>query len=87
MRRQMGVDALIDITRGDVVRALDEARVRFIRADAALQTFRFSFPATPDQFVEWKRLRDDWDQRDDELQAAHEDLKDFDRGKLNVSSE
>jgi hypothetical protein len=87
MKRQMGVDALIDITRDDVVRVLDEAKARFIRADAALKTFRFSCPAKSEEFEEWKHLRDEWDQRDEELQAAREDLRDFDHGKLSVSSE
>lgn len=87
LERQIGVDALIDITRDDVVRVLDEAKARFIRADAALKNFRFSYPARSEQFEEWKRLRDEWDQRDEELQAAREDLRDFDHGKLSVSSE
>ena len=60
---------------------------RFVRADAALKTFRFSYPARSEQFEEWKQLRDVWDQRDEELQAAREDLKDFDCGKLTASSE
>lgn len=66
---------------------LDEAKERFIRADAALKTFRFSYPAKPEQFEEWKQLRDAWDQRDEELQGAREDLRDFDHGKLTQSSE
>ena len=69
------------------MRALDEAKERFIRADAALKTFRFSYPAKSDEFEEWKQLRDVWDQRDEELQAAREDLKDFDSGKLTTISE
>ena len=81
------MSALTDITREDVVRALDEAKERFIRADAALKTFRFSCPAKSEQFEEWKQLRDEWEQRDEELQAAREDLRDFDKGKLTASSE
>ena len=81
------MSALIEITRDDVVRALEEARERFVRADTALKTFRFSYPAKSEQFEEWKQLRDAWDQRDEELQAAREDLRDFDCGKLTGSSE
>ena len=81
------MSALIEITREDVVRALDEAKERFVRADAALKTFRFSHPAKSEEFEEWKRLTDAWDQRDEELQAAREDLKDFDHGKLTATSE
>jgi hypothetical protein len=84
---QLGVSALIEITREDVVRALEEAKERFVRADAALKSFRFSYPAKSEQFEEWKQLRDVWDQRDEELQAAREDLKDFDSGKLTASGE
>lgn len=81
------MSALIEITREDVVRALDEAKERFVRADAALKTFRFSHPAKSEEFEAWKQLTDAWDQRDEELQAAREDLKDFDHGKLNATSE
>ena len=81
------MSALIEITREDVVRALEEARERFVRADTALKTFRFSYPAKSEQFEEWKQLRDAWDQRDEELQAAREDLRDFDCGKLTGSSD
>jgi hypothetical protein len=87
MKRQISVGALIEITREDVVRVLEEAKERFIRADAALKTFRFSYPAKSEQFEEWKQLRDEWDQRDEELQTAREDLRDFDHGKLTASSE
>ena len=81
------MSALIEITREDVVQALDEAKERFVRADAALKTFRFSYPAKSEEFEEWKRLTDAWDQRDEELQAAREDLRDFDHGKLTATSE
>jgi len=81
------VSALIEITREDVVRALDEAKDRFIRADSALKTFRFSYPAKSEEFEEWKQLGDAWDQRDEELQAAREDLRDFEHGKLSASGE
>jgi hypothetical protein len=81
------VSALIEITREDVVRVLEEAKERFSHADAALKAFRFSSPAKSEQFEEWKQLRDEWDQRDEELQTAREDLRDFDRGKLTPSSE
>jgi hypothetical protein len=84
---KLGVSALIEITREDVFQALDEAKERFIRSDAALKTFRFSYPAKLEEFEEWKQLRDVWDQRDEELQAAREDLRDFDHGKLTASSE
>jgi hypothetical protein len=83
----MNVSALPEITREDLVRALDEAKERFILADSALKFFRFSCPAKSEEFEEWKRLRDAWDQRDEELQAAREDLRDFDHGKLTVSIE
>jgi hypothetical protein len=76
------VSAIADITRDDVVRALDEAKVRFDRADASLKSFRFSYPGKTEEFEQWKKLRESWDQRDEELQLAREDLKDFDRGKL-----
>jgi hypothetical protein len=78
------VSAVIEITRAEVVRALEEAKQRFILADAALKSFRFAYPATSQDFEEWKRLRDIWDQRDEELQAAREDLRDFDHGKLSL---
>jgi len=81
------MSAVIEITREDIARALDEAQKRFARADAVLKTFRFSYPAQPEQFEEWKRLRDEWDRRDEELQAARQDLRDFDRGKLTASGE
>lgn len=84
---QFSVSALIEITREDVVRALEEARARFSRADAALKTFRFSYPPKSEQFEEWKKLREEWDQRDEELQAAREDLRDFDHGKLTATGE
>ena len=83
----MGVSVLIEINREDLVRALEEAKERFIRADSALKSFRFSYPAKSEQFERWKQLRDVWDQRDQELQAAYEDLKDFDHGKLTASGE
>jgi len=79
------VSAITDLTREDVVRALDEARARFERADTALKCFRFSYPATAQDFDKWKELRESWDQRDEELQAAREDLKDFDHGNLTAS--
>jgi hypothetical protein len=79
------MSAMIAITREDVVRALDEAKARFSSADAALQGYRFSCPAKTEDFEKWKELRDIWDQRDEELQAARADLKDFDKGNLTVS--
>jgi hypothetical protein len=79
------VSAITDITREDVVKALDEAKARFSRADAALKEFKFSYPASNEDFEKWKELRESWDQRDEELEAAREDLKDFDRGKLSLS--
>jgi hypothetical protein len=79
------MSAVFAITREDVVRALDEAKARFSSADAALKDYRFSYPAKTEDFQKWKELRDSWDQRDEELQAAREDLKDFDKGNLNVS--
>jgi multidrug efflux pump subunit AcrA (membrane-fusion protein) len=81
------MSAIADITREDLVRALDEANARFARADAALKCFRFSQPAKTEEFEKWKELRESWDQRDEELQAAREDLKDFNRGNLTVSEE
>ena len=81
------MSALLEITREDVLRALDESKARFIHADAALKSFRFLYPAKSEEFETWKRLRDVWDQRDEELQAAREDLRDFDHGKLTASSE
>ena len=77
----------MEITREDVLRALEEAKQRFVHADAALKAFRFSYPAKSEEFEEWKRLRDVWDQRDEELLAAREDLRDFDRGKLTAPVE
>ena len=79
------MSAVADITREDVVRSLDEAKARFARADADLKSFRFSYPADPGEFEKWKDLRESWDQRDEELQVAREDLKDFDRGNLTAS--
>jgi hypothetical protein len=79
------VSAIEEITRVDVTRALDEAKARFERADTALKNFRFSYPAKTEEFATWKELREAWDQRDEELQAAHEDLRDFDRGNLTAS--
>jgi len=81
------VSPVIDITREDVARALADAQERFVRADAALKAFKFSHPAKPEEFARWKQLRDEWDQRDEELQAARDDLRDFDHGKLNASLE
>jgi hypothetical protein len=81
----MGVSALSELTREEVLRALAEARNRFLRADTALKSFRFSYPATSDDFATWKRLTEEWDRRDEELQAAREDLRDFDHGKLTPS--
>ena len=81
------MNAIADITREDVVRALEEAKARFDRADAALKCFKFSYPAKNEEFETWKQLRESWDQRDEELQAAREDLKDFDRGRLTVSDQ
>ncbi len=66
---------------------VDESKDRFLLADAALKSFRFSCPAKSEEFEEWKRLRDVWDQRDEELQAAREDLRDFDHGKLTAPIE
>ncbi len=79
------MSALADITRADVLQAVEEARARFARADAELKSFRFSYPAGSEDFEKWKQLREAWDQRDEELQAAREDLKDFDRGNLTAS--
>jgi len=84
---KVGVSVLFEIVRGDVVRALEDCKERFIRADAALKSFRFSYPAKSEEFEEWKQLRGEWDQRDEELQTAREDLRDFDHGKLTESSE
>ena len=79
------MSALIEITRDDLVRALNAAQERFQQADAALKSFRFSYPAQAEQFEEWKRLRDHWDQCDEEVQSARENLRDFDHGRLAVS--
>jgi hypothetical protein len=79
------VSGIADITREDILKALEEAKARFSRADDALKCFRFSYPASTQEFEKWKELRESWDQRDEELQAAREDLKDFDRGNLTVS--
>lgn len=80
------MSAIAEITREDVVKALDEAKARFLRADAALKSFRFSYPAGSEDFQKWKELREGWDLCDEELQAAREDLRDFDKGKLTVSN-
>jgi hypothetical protein len=63
------------------------AKETLIRADAALKTFRFSHPAKSEQFEERKQFRDEVGRRDEGLQAAHEDLRGFDHGKLSASSE
>ena len=81
------MSAIAEITREDVVQALDEARARFSHADAALKGFRFSYPASSEEFEKWKVLRESRDQRDEELQAAREDLRDFDRGNLTPSDQ
>jgi hypothetical protein len=81
------VSAIEEITREDVARALDQAKARFERADAALKNFRFSYPVKTEEFATWKDLRETWDQRDEELQAAREDLRDFDRGNLTASDQ
>ena len=80
------MSSIADITREDVLKALEEAKARFSRADAALKGFRFSYPASTQEFEKWKELRESWDQRDEELQAAREDLKDFNRGNLTASN-
>jgi hypothetical protein len=77
------VSALIEITRDDLVRALNAAQERFQQADASLKSFRFSYPARAEQFEEWKRMRDLWDQCDEEVQSARENLRDFDRGRFS----
>jgi hypothetical protein len=81
------VSATTEITREDMVRALDEAKARFAHADAALKGFKFSYPGSTEEFEKWKELRESWDQRDEELEAARADLKDFDRGNLTVSDQ
>jgi hypothetical protein len=83
--RLIGVSAITEITREDVVQALDQAKASFEQADAALKCFQFSYPAKSEEFEQWKHLRERWDERDDELQAAREDLRDFDRGNLTAS--
>jgi hypothetical protein len=80
----MVVSAIVEITREEVIRALENAKARFASADAALKSFRFSCPATTKDFEKWRELRESWDQRDEELQAARADLKDFDRGDLTA---
>jgi hypothetical protein len=75
----------MEITRDELVRTLNAAQERFQQADAALKSFRFSYPARAEEFEEWKSLRDLWDQCDQDLQAAHENLRDFDHGRLAVS--
>jgi len=85
VNRLTDVSALADITREDVVKALDEAKARFVRADTALKCFRFSYPAGSEDFEKWRGLRESWDLCDEELLAAREDLRDFDKGKLAVS--
>ncbi|HEX5229068.1 MAG TPA: hypothetical protein VFW44_15230 [Bryobacteraceae bacterium] len=79
---QSVVSALIEITREDIVHTLKSAEEGFLRADAALKSFCFGYPATLEQFEQWKHLRDAWDESDAALQAAREDLRDFDRGRL-----
>lgn len=80
------MSALLQSTRAEVVQALNEARARFERADAELKSFRFSYPATGEDFEKWKQLREIWEQRDEELQAAREALRDYDRASLMASS-
>jgi len=79
------VSAIVAITREDVLKALEEAKARFSRADAELKCFRFSCPLSTADFEKWKELRESWDQRDEELQAARADLKDFDLGNLTAA--
>lgn len=79
------MSVITEITRQDVVQALDQAKARFEQADGALKCFRFSYPAKSEEFEQWKQLGERWDERDDELQAAREDLRDFDRGNLAAS--
>ena len=79
------MSGLTEITREELARAFEEAKTRFARADEALKAFRFSAPAKSEEFEEWKRLTETWDQRDEELQAARDDLRDFHEGKLNGS--
>ena len=79
---KLGVSALIEFTREDLVRVLNGAIAKFAHADAALKSFRFSYPVKPEEFETWKHLREEWDQCDVELQAAREDLRDFDQGKF-----
>lgn len=76
------MNALIAITREDVVQGLKAAEESFLRADSALKSFRFGYPATLEQFEQWKQLRDAWDECDAALQAARDSLKDFDRSRL-----
>ena len=79
------MSALSEITRENVLRALHEAKERFVLADAALKIFRFSYPARPEEFDEWKRLGDVWDKCDEKVQVASADLRDFDHGMLTAS--
>lgn len=78
------MSAIAEVTRDEIVQELDQAKTRFALADAALKCFRFSYPAAPEDFEKWKALREAWDQRDEELQIAREDLRDFDRGNLTL---
>ena len=78
------MSTLAALTREQVVSALAEARARFAQADADLKNFRFSYQPTNDEFTKWRELRATWEQRDEELQAASDDLRDFDRGHLSI---
>ena len=81
-KRQKGMDTLIAPSRDEVVQAVENARRRFTHADTELKSFRFTYPVSAEQFESWKALTATWDQCDEELQAARENLRDFDHGKL-----
>jgi hypothetical protein len=81
----MGMSTLDALTREEVASAFAEAKVRFARADADLKNYKFPYPPKAEDFEKWKELRRVWDERDEELQAAREDLRDFDRGNLKIS--
>jgi hypothetical protein len=87
LQRPKGMSTLAALTREQVLTALAEARARFAQADADLKGFQFSYPPAAEEFEKWRALRGIWEQRDEELQTARDDLRDFDRGHLTISDE
>jgi hypothetical protein len=61
----------------DLTKALAEKTGRFMLADQELKSFRFSQPATAEDFERWGAIRIVWEEADQELATAREELREF----------